>query len=241
LTTQALFPSLMGDAFPTAEFLSGGINSQGVFTARTGAATVSDLRALLPKLKTLYRNIPVLASGRVPVDFTVALLTLRLIVEQQPDWGTWAEMPRFSPGSKSIDHAIGERLQTFTARILTDHDLRSKYGDIFSFHEKGDAFEVAFAFSDVLAAIPQGSSHFTKLFELIDELPPLHGANFDIFGEVYQAIGDEATKKALGEFFTGRHIIGGVLPVLLHRSGLDKSFASVKNKKIADLACGTGG
>jgi hypothetical protein len=92
-----------------------------------------------------------------------------------------------------------------------------------------------------LGTIEKGQGFFLKLFDLLDQLPPLAGADFDIFGEVYQAIGDEATKKKLGEFFTGRHIIAGVLPVLFARAGFDKSFASIKSKRIADLACGTGG
>ena len=228
-------------AFPNATYLASGINSQGVFTARSGSATVADLRALLPKLKTLYRNIPVLASGRVPIDFTVALLTLKLIIEQRPDWGPWGELPRFSPGSQSLDHAIGERIETLTNRILHETSLNEKYGDIFVFHEKSDTLEIAFLFIEILGKIRKGDGHFIRLFDLLDQLPPLHGADFDIFGEVYQAIGDEATKKKLGEFFTGRHIIAGVLPVLFHRAGLDKSFPALRSKKLADIACGTGG
>jgi hypothetical protein len=227
--------------FPGALYLSAGINAQGVFTARSGSATASDLRALLPKLKTVYRNIPALASGRVPIDFTVALLTLKLILEQHPDWGAWREQPRLSPGSESLDHAIGERIETLTSRILHDAILKEKYGDIFVFHEKSDTLEIAFSFFEILGKIRKGTGHFEKLFTLLDQLPPLRDADFDIFGEVYQAIGDEATKKKLGEFFTGRHIIAGVLPILFHRAGVDKTFQSLRNKKLADIACGTGG
>lgn len=229
------------NAFPEASHLASGINSQGIFTAKSGSAAVADLRLLLPRLKTLYRNIPDLASGRVPIDFTVALLTLKLIVEQRPDWGPWGEQPRFSSGSKSLDHAIGERIETLTKRIQDDSSLNEKYGDIFVFHEKSDTLEIAFSFTEILGKIRKGDGHFIKIFELLDQLPPLHGADFDIFGEVYQSIGDEATKKKLGEFFTGRHIIGGVLPVLFHRAGLDKSFQALRTKKLADIACGTGG
>jgi hypothetical protein len=229
------------DVFPCAEYVSVGVSAQGEFTAKNGAATAQDLRGLLPRLKTLYRNIPTLSSGRTPIDFTVALLTLKLVVEQKPDWGTWSEMPRFSPGSASVDHAIGERLEVYAKRILSDHELKRKYGDIFEFHEKSDTLEIAFSFREVMETIPKGRGNFLKLFELLDQLPPLSGADFDIFGEVYQAIGDEATKKKLGEFFTGRHIISGVLPVLFSRSGLDKGFSAIENLKIADPACGTGG
>jgi type I restriction enzyme M protein len=227
--------------FPLAEYAGIGISSHGEFTAVRGAATANDLRALLPKLKTLYRNIPTLNSGRAPIDFTVALLTLKMIVERKPDWGTWSEQPRFSFGSTTADHAIGERLETLVQRVKGDHELNEKYGDIFEFSEKTDTLEIAFSFSKILGSIEKGRGHFSRMFELTDALPPLTGADFDIFGEVYQAIGDEATKKKLGEFFTGRHIISGILPVLFSRAGIDKSFAAIENLKIADIACGTGG
>ena len=229
------------DAFPKAEYISAGITSEGIFTARNGSATAQDLRTLLPKLKTLYRNIATLASGRTPIDFTVAILTLKLIVEQNPDWGTWSELPRFAPAAKTIDQAIGEKLETFAKRVLTEYSLKTKYADIFEFHEKSDTLEIAFSFSEILETIEKGKNNFVRLFELLDGLPPLTGADFDIFGEVYQAIGDEATKKKLGEFFTGRHIIAGVLPILFSRATFDKSFSTIRNKKVADLACGTGG
>ena len=231
----------LANKFPKAHLVAAGITAQGSFTAKNGSATIQDLRNILPKLRTAYRNIVALSSGRAPIDFTVALLTLKLVIEQNPDWGTWGEMPRFSPGSKSIDQAIGERLETLVNRAMSDPELKRKYGDIFNFHEKSDNLEVAFSFSEVLRNIDKNQSHFTKVYELLDQIPPLTGANFDVFGEVYQSIGDEATKKKLGEFFTGRHIISGILPIFFHRTGFDASFGAIKNKKIADIACGTGG
>lgn len=226
--------------FPTSKFIQNGINSQGLFTAANGSATIQDLRNLFPKLKTIYRNIPILASGRQPIDFTVALLTLKLLIEQHPEWGTWDEQPRFASGAKTDDHKIGERFETIANRIISDATLKERFGDIFNFHEKSDTFELSFSFVSTLQKIEKGHNSFKKIFDLLDLLPPLTGADFDIFGEVYQSIGDEATKKNLGEFFTGRHIISAVLPVLFHRAGLN-TFPSVSKKKFADIACGTGG
>jgi len=233
--------SELRDAFPKAALVAGGISAQGLFTAVSGSASAQDLRGVLAKLKTAYRIIPALASGRAPIDFTVALLTLKLVIEQNPDWGSWSDMPRFSPGTKSTDQAISERISTLVSRAMADAELKRKYGDIFIFHEQSDNLELAFSFPDILSGIEVHRGHFLRIHEILDQLPPLTGANFDIFGEVYQAIGDEATKKKLGEFFTGRHIISGVLPILFSRAGLDESFARVRNLKIADIACGTGG
>lgn len=230
------------DCFPVPAFARNGISSNGNYVAVAGTATASDLRRTLPALKTLYRSIPVLASGRRPIDFTVALLTLKMLLETEPEWGTWAEQPGLVPDAASNDHAIGERFKTLADRVLADKTLRGKYGDIFRFKEQTKSNEeVAFDFLNCLSEIERGRDFFLRMFKLIDELPPLHGADFDVFGEVYQTIGDDATKKALGEFFTGRHIIAGVVPVLFERAGI-KSFEShLQHRKIADIACGTGG
>lgn len=234
--------AIVQDKFPIAEFLRNGISSQGILTAANGAATTKDLRIALSRLKTLYRLIPPLApGGRRQTDFTIALLTIRLLVEQNPDWGTWAEQPALKASAPTMEQGIAEILLALADRILSNPDLKERYGNILQFKEKEAGTEVAFDFKETIAEIPRDRQHLTDIFKTIDALPPIIASNFDIFGEVYQYIGDEATKKALGEFFTGRHIISGLLPIFAARTGWDRSFESVKDKRIADIACGTGG
>lgn len=233
--------SELRDGFIVPSLLTLGINANGVLIAPNGTANAADLRAILPDLRTLYRTVPKLSSGRSPIDFTVALLTLKLVLETEPDWGFWSEQPRLLGGAKSTDHAIAERLTQLAKRILSDSALNARYGDIFLFKESANGEDEKFDFLNVIDSIQKGHQHFEKIFALLDRLPPLHGADFDAFGEVYQALGDEATKKKLGEFFTGRHIISGVLPILFERAGLANSFAVTSKKKMADIACGTGG
>ena len=230
------------DHFPLPEFASSGISSNGNFLAISGTAKASDLRRALPTLKNIYRSIRILSSGRRPIDFTVALLTLKILVESNPDWGSWAEQPGLVLDAESEDHAIGERFKTLATRVLSNKLLKDKYGDIFQFKEQTKSNqEVAFDFLECLSDIDIGSNFFQRMFQVIDDLPPLHGADFDVFGEVYQAIGDDATKKALGEFFTGRHIISAVVPVLFERAGVKSFDVHLKGRTIADVACGTGG
>jgi hypothetical protein len=229
------------DRFIPASALANGISSKGVLNSALGTATVKDLRALLPRLKTIYRNIPPLTTeqGRTPIDFTIAMLTLRLLVEQNPSWGTWAEQPSLQFG-KNKEQRIAQRLKTLVDQINHDPDLADRYGKILRFTDEENG-KASFDFSGVIDSIPRDQKHFELIFEAFDGLPPLKNADFDLFGEVYQSIGDKATKKALGEFFTGRHIISGVLPIFFARSGFSSSFSSLRTKKIADIACGTGG
>lgn len=231
------------DGFPLPAHIISGISSNGNFLAAAGLAKANDLRKALPALKTIYRSIPILASGRRPIDFTVALLTLKMLVEMLPDWGTWAEQPALVAGHISKDEAINERFLSLVLKVMKDVNLKTRYGDIFNFAEKSGSSneEVAFSFEDCLKNVPLDGNHFSYMFDVLDGLPPLHGADFDVFGEVYQAIGDDATKKALGEFFTGRHIISSVVPILFERAGIKSFQHGIDGKTIADIACGTGG
>ncbi|MDR3434041.1 MAG: N-6 DNA methylase [Rouxiella aceris] len=229
------------DCFFNSAVIRNGISNHGAFLAEKGWAAASDLRELLPKLKNIYRYIPALTQGRKPIDFTIALLTLRMLVERNPSWGSWSEQPSFAVGVADNDAAVRERFKTLTDRILSDETLNKKYGEIFNFKERNDGDEISFSFVLTLNSIPLKFDNFSKIFSLLDFLPPLEHSDFDIFGEVYQSIGDNATKKALGQFFTGRHVISSILPILMKRSGLDEDESSVKSIKVCDPACGTGG
>ena len=233
--------SPLKDVFVHSLYLANGISSRGALNSASEPASVQDLRNLLPRLKTIYRNVPPLTTdqGRTPIDFTVAMLTLRLLVEQHAEWGTWNEQPALESGSDK-EHRIAQRLKTLVDKIEHDFELRERYGKILKFIDEGDG-KSSFDFVKVVDSIARDQHHFQLIFDAFDGLPPLLNADFDLFGEVYQSIGDKATKKALGEFFTGRHIIAGVLPIFFARTGFDSSFTSLSKKKIADIACGTGG
>lgn len=229
------------DRFVEAEALSRGIRSDGNIVEAASKLDARVLRSVFDQMKVLYRGIPALKSGRRPIDFTVALLTLRLLVERER-WGTWSEQPTLVPDAVTADHAIAERFNTLVKRCMARPKLRSSYGSIFQFYEHDDyESEIAFDFESVLTSIPQGKQYFEKMFTLLDTLPQLHGADIDIFGEVYQAIGDDAVKKAFGEYFTGRHIIAGMIPILFARAGANSFSSHFDGKSIADIACGTGG
>lgn len=231
------------DAFLVPKYAAIGFASNGNFLAAKGHATAVDLRNVLPSLKNIYRSVSSLKSGRRPIDFTIAMLTLRMLCEMLPDWGSWAEQPGLVRDAASTDHALKERFATMVSRVLENKSLKSRYGDIFEFSEKstGANEETAFSFTECLRQIEAGQGFYEQAYTLIDTLPPLHGAEFDVFGEVYQAIGDDATKKSLGEFFTGRHIISAFIPLLFHRAGITSFEGSLVGKTIADIACGTGG
>lgn len=227
--------------FPDSSALLRGVRSDGEIVEPADRLNASDLRAVLSQLKTVYRGVPALASGRRPIDFTIALLTLRMIVERRRYWGTWAEQPSQIADEPTLDARVKERFEQLARRVLQSDELYASYGSIFKFTETDDASnEVAFDFEATLKQIPTGRGYFERLFELVGSLPMLHGADIDIFGEVYQAIGDDSVRRAFGEYFTGRHIIAGIVPAFLNRAGV-VVFDDIADKRIADVACGTGG
>jgi hypothetical protein len=229
------------DDFPSADTLARGVRADGTVVEAPSQLDAGALSAVLHQLKTVYRGIPALKSGRRPIDFTVALLTLRLLVERKREWGSWAEQPSLAPDAPTLDHQVAERFRVLVVRCMESQPLRESYGSIFKFSEYDEAeSEIAFDFEAVLKAIATGRGFFSRIFELIDTLPTLHGADIDIFGEVYQTIGEDAVKRAFGEYFTPRHIISGVLPVLFARASAD-SYEAFKGKRFVDITCGTGG
>lgn len=229
------------DDFPAAEALSRGVRGDGNIVGPAADLDARTLRSVFEKLKVIYRGVPALKSGRRPIDFTVAVLTLRLLVERR-QWGSWSEQPSLATDAATLDQQVSERFKTLVSRCLADTELKESYGSIFHFSEQSEnEGEIAFDFLKVLSGIPTGKDIFKRIFELIDTLPVLHGADIDIFGEVYQAIGDENVKKAFGEYFTGRHIIAGVVPAFFARAGADSFDAGFENRSFADIACGTGG
>jgi len=62
-----------------------------------------------------------------------------------------------------------------------------------------------------------------------------HGANFDLFGAIYEEFASQTVKEEFGEFYTRRHITGVTARLLL------RNQIEPKEMKICDLACGSGG
>lgn len=60
-----------------------------------------------------------------------------------------------------------------------------------------------------------------------------------MFGEVYESLANDKTKKDLGQYFTKRHIIRPLVNMLLKANDLEGIIN--KGKKICDPFCGTGG
>lgn len=76
--------------------------------------------------------------------------------------------------------------------------------------------------------------HFIKIYNELNQYD-FHGANFDLFGAIYEEFASQTKKKEFGEFYTRRHITGLVSRLLL------RNELTPRNLNICDPSCGAGG
>lgn len=76
--------------------------------------------------------------------------------------------------------------------------------------------------------------HFIKIYNELNQYD-FHGANFDLFGAIYEEFASQTKKKEFGEFYTRRHITGLVSRLLL------RNEVSPRHISICDPSCGAGG
>ena len=78
------------------------------------------------------------------------------------------------------------------------------------------------------------NEHFKKIYNGLKDYT-FHGANFDLFGVIYEEFASQTKKKEFGEFYTRRHITGIIARLLL------RNETTARDLKICDPACGAGG
>ena len=129
-------------------------------------------------------------------------------------------------------------------------NLKNGYQEIFKFDEDKTGKVQSFDFLAVIEQFPnkiedKEKGSLIKIFETLDELPPLHSSKFDIFSEIYQHLMEKHTRKIFGQFFTPRHLIKTLIRLFYEEeiSRIIESYNSEGDnpRTICDPACGTGG
>ncbi len=78
------------------------------------------------------------------------------------------------------------------------------------------------------------NDHYKKIFCELNKIYHFHGANFDIFGAIYEEFATQTKKKDFGEFYTRRHITNMATNLLLRNEIIPRDL------KICDPAVGSG-
>lgn len=182
-------------------------------------------RITLRKLADIYRSAG-LKKGDERIDPSVSFVVLKNISEKEKENRTlnkvielWSDLGNVAKGKKIGDLKV--EFETMVKLIWGKNSPYSKnlYKD----------FKDLIVFPSKLK-----KGHFEKIYNELDGYH-FHGANFDLFGSIYEEFASQTKKKEFGEFYTRRHITGLVARLLLRNEGIPRQL------RICDPACGTGG
>jgi type I restriction-modification system DNA methylase subunit len=185
----------------------------------------SKFRTTLSALADTYRSAG-LKKGDERIDPTVSFVVLKYICENEKGKRTLNEVIKLWDDLHKIafDEQIGDLKAEFDTMVKQIWDDKSEYKD----NEYKD-FKNLISFPSKLK-----NEHFKKIYRDLDSFH-FHGANFDLFGAIYEEFASQTKKKEFGEFYTRRHITGMVARLFL------RNETNPRTLKICDCACGTGG
>jgi len=202
-------------------------NSYVIHKASTEIKPISEhkFRTTLKKLADIYRSAG-LKKGDERIDPTVSFVVLKYISEKEQEKRTLNNKIRLWNELKEI------------AEEKKQGDLRAEFGTMVSLIWGAESSYKDNIYSDFKDLITFPSKlkdeHFRKIYKELNGYH-FHGANFDLFGAIYEEFASQTKKKEFGEFYTRRHITGIVARLLL------RNETNPRNLKICDPACGTGG
>ncbi len=202
-------------------------NSSVVYKSSQPTQSVSEakFRATLQQLANIYRSAG-LKKGDERIDPTVSFVVIKYISEKEKEDRTLD--PVIKLWNDFEDIAVGKRVGDLKAEFQQNNQLI--WGDKSEYRNN-----IYRDFKDLIS-FPQKltSAHFKSIYLELKEYT-FHGANFDLYGSIYEEFASQTKKKEFGEFYTRRHITGVVARLLL------RNEINPKDLKICDPACGTGG
>jgi len=182
-------------------------------------------RETLKSLADIYRSVG-LKQGEERIDPTVSFVVLKYISEAELEQRTldkniklWDELRRIVN-----DEEVADLRVAFDSMKSMIWDNDSQYKD-----------NVYKDFKDLIDFPTKlKNEHCKKIYRELDKYH-FHGANFDLFGAIYEEFASQTIKEEFGEFYTRRHITGVIARLLLRKE------TSPKDMKVCDPACGSGG
>jgi len=185
----------------------------------------AEFRTTLGKLADIYRSAG-LKKGDERIDPTVGFVVMRYISDVESKERTLAPVINLWDNFRKIadEEVVGDLGVEFRKTVELIWDKESHYKD--NIYQD---FKDLVSFSNKLS-----NNHFKKIFHELDHFH-FYGANFDLYGAIYEEFASQTKKKEFGEFYTRRHITSVVSRLLL------RNEIAPRNLRICDPACGTGG
>lgn len=216
-----------------------------------------NIQDIIGNLKTIYRSTDLQNDNQKTIDFTIAFIGLRSVFEKYKNKNnikTWEDLnnkPNAKDNNIDDDEDLRDNIMKAIDKIL--EKMSNEYTDLF-INKDSENIET-FNFRKTLETFK--TTHelqsLRKIYLEISRLHDLHDSKIDLFGEVYESLGDKNTKKAFGQYFTRRHIIKSLIELmevdmqtfigeLEEKAQNGKIIYTAKAPKtICDPACGTGG
>lgn len=191
----------------------------------TKPVSPTKFRETLKNLANIYRSVG-LKQGPERIDPTISFVVLKYISETELEQRTlnlniklWDELKKIAD-----DKQVGD------LRVAFDN-MKSMIWDDDSQYKNNDYKD----FKDLISfPVKLKNEHCKKIYKELDKYH-FHGANFDLFGAIYEEFASQTIKEEFGEFYTRRHITGVTARLLL------RNQVEPKEMKICDPACGSGG
>lgn len=182
-------------------------------------------RITLRNLAHIYRSAG-LKKGDERIDPTVSFVVLKYISEKEKEDRTLNKNIKLWRDFKKIanEEELGDLRSLFDSMVDLIWGDKSQY--------KKNLYK---DFKDLIKfSLKLRDEHFKRIYSELDEYH-FHGANFDLFGAIYEEFASQTKKKEFGEFYTRRHITGTIARLLLRNETTPREIT------ICDNACGTGG
>ncbi len=181
-------------------------------------------RGTLKRLADIYRSAG-LSDGDPRIDPTISLVVLKYISENEAECRTLHRVIELWDDLHDIacDNVVGDLRVEFEKMIQLIWENPNYSENIYKDFKN-------------LITIPKKlqNEHLKKVYIELDSYH-FHGANFDLYGSIYEEFASQAKKKQFGEFYTRRHITGLIARLVLSNEKVPRDL------KICDPACGTGG
>lgn len=218
-----------------------------------------NIQDIIWNLKTIYRTTDLQNDNQKTIDFTIAFIGLKSILEKYRDQNirglkTWEDLnPKqdTNDNDSTDDEELRDNIKSVIDKIF--EKIGTEYTDLFIIKDSENI--ETFNLKNTLETFQTDYElrSLRNIYIEISRLHDLHDSKIDLFGEVYESLGDKNTKKAFGQYFTRRHIIKSLIELMeidiqtfvgqLREEAQNGQivYSPIAPKNICDPACGTGG
>lgn len=211
--------------------------------------------------------------NELKIDFTIANVVLQTLLDKYKsifqETDVWEDMEILyevkdlytNKESRSIKKAILACLDIIfnTGGVYDEYkSIFEQYKHVFVVKDMKNKRKILFDYKNIIEDIGniddknKNKTLMADIYKQFAKIETLHDSDIDLFGEIYEKLMNNKTKKDFGQFFTKRNLTT-ILAILLFKdeikilvydyiNGMNEEFENKSfNEVLIDFACGTGG